>query len=35
MAVMTEPSVDKASLDLKVSAFAPADAMALDAETNG
>ncbi|EOA90738.1 uncharacterized protein SETTUDRAFT_158273 [Exserohilum turcica Et28A] len=32
---MTEPSVDKASLDLKVSAFAPADAMALDAETNG
>jgi bromodomain-containing factor 1 len=35
MAVMTSPAVDKTSLDLKVSAFAPADAMAVDTETNG
>jgi len=35
MAVMTSPSVDKTSLDLKASAFAPADAMAVDTEANG
>ncbi|KAG9384220.1 Bromodomain containing protein [Pyrenophora tritici-repentis] len=35
MAVMTSPAVDKSSLDLKASAFAPADAMAVDTEANG
>ncbi|KAI4626784.1 hypothetical protein J4E83_003937 [Alternaria metachromatica] len=35
MAVMTSPTVDKSSLDLKASAFAPADAMAVDTEANG
>lgn len=35
MAVMTSPTVDKTSLDLKASAFAPADAMAVDTEANG
>jgi bromodomain-containing factor 1 len=35
MAVMTSPIVDKTSLDLKASAFAPADAMAVDTEANG
>jgi bromodomain-containing factor 1 len=32
---MTSPTVDKTSLDLKASAFAPADAMAVDTEANG
>jgi len=35
MAVMTSPAFDKAPLDLKASAFAPADGMALDTEANG
>jgi bromodomain-containing factor 1 len=35
MAVMTSPTVDKNPLDLKASAFAPADTMAVDAEANG
>ncbi|KAL6703561.1 transcription initiation at TATA-containing promoter protein [Coniothyrium glycines] len=35
MAVMTSPVVDKTTLDLKASAFAPVDAMALDPEANG
>jgi hypothetical protein len=37
MAVMTSPTVDKTPLDLKASAFAPADAMAVDttSEANG
>ncbi|KAI4943288.1 hypothetical protein J4E91_009487 [Alternaria rosae] len=35
MAVMTSPTVDKSSLDLKASAFAPADAMAVNTEANG
>ncbi|CAE7025003.1 hypothetical protein PTNB73_01974 [Pyrenophora teres f. teres] len=35
MAVMTSPAVDKSSLDIKASAFAPADAMAVDTEANG
>ncbi|KAF1938872.1 bromodomain-containing protein-like protein [Clathrospora elynae] len=35
MAVMTSPTVDKSPLDLKASAFAPADTMAVDTEANG
>jgi bromodomain-containing factor 1 len=35
MAVMTSPVLDTSSLDLKASAFAPADGMAVDTEANG
>ncbi|KAF2130721.1 Bromodomain-containing protein, partial [Dothidotthia symphoricarpi CBS 119687] len=35
MAVMTSPAFDKSPLDVKASAFAPTDAMALDTEANG
>ncbi|KAF2830119.1 Bromodomain-containing protein [Ophiobolus disseminans] len=35
MAVMTSPAFDKTPLDLKASAFAPADGMALDTAPNG
>ncbi|KAH8730397.1 hypothetical protein GQ44DRAFT_768181 [Phaeosphaeriaceae sp. PMI808] len=35
MAVMTSPLLGKSPLDVKASAFAPADAMALDTESNG
>lgn len=35
MAVMTSPAFDKTPLDLKASAFAPADGMAQDTEPNG
>ncbi|KAF2749231.1 Bromodomain-containing protein [Sporormia fimetaria CBS 119925] len=35
MAVMTSPAVDNITLDGKPASFAPADAMALDAEENG
>ncbi|KAI8934967.1 hypothetical protein NX059_008633 [Plenodomus lindquistii] len=35
MAVMTSPVIDKSPVDLKASAFAPADAMAIDTEANG
>jgi bromodomain-containing factor 1 len=35
MAVMTSPTFDKANLDLKADALAPADAMTIDTETNG
>ncbi|KAF1836825.1 Bromodomain-containing protein [Decorospora gaudefroyi] len=35
MAVMTSPTVDKSPVDLKASAFAPADTMAVDTEANG
>jgi len=35
MAVMTSPVIDKASMDLKASAFAPADAMVVDSEAKG
>jgi bromodomain-containing factor 1 len=35
MAVMTSPALDKSPSDLKASATAPADGMALDTETNG
>ncbi|KAF1852010.1 Bromodomain-containing protein [Cucurbitaria berberidis CBS 394.84] len=35
MAVMTSSLVDKSPLDLKASAFAPVDIMAVDADTNG
>lgn len=35
MGVMTSPALDKTPLDLKASAFAPADGMALENGTNG
>jgi bromodomain-containing factor 1 len=35
MAVMTSPAFDKSPSDLKASALAPADGMALDSEING
>jgi hypothetical protein len=35
MAVMTSPAFDKSPSDLKASALAPADGMALDSEANG
>jgi bromodomain-containing factor 1 len=35
MAVMTSPAVDNSPMDLKASAFAQADAMALEQDTNG
>ncbi|KAF2624128.1 Bromodomain-containing protein [Macroventuria anomochaeta] len=35
MAVMTSPTFDKSTLDLKADALAPADAMAIDTEPNG
>jgi bromodomain-containing factor 1 len=35
MAVMTSPAFDNSPADLKTSAFAPADGMALDTEANG
>jgi bromodomain-containing factor 1 len=35
MAVMTSPTFDKSTLDLKADALAPADAMNIDTETNG
>ncbi|KAH9865240.1 hypothetical protein IAQ61_009187 [Plenodomus lingam] len=35
MAVMTSPVIEKSTVDLKASAFAPADAMVVDTEANG
>lgn len=35
MAVMTSPALDKSPSELKASAIAPADGMAMDIETNG